>query len=117
MIYLILNIFILIITNKTTTMSEEVESMINIKISINATMLKKYMIVENERYAELYKGEYKEYRKRVRGHDAKYFLDYKKELEIELAQECLDNIIHELDMGACRPYEEFSISDFTENIF
>ena len=98
-------------------MSEEVESMINIKISINATMLKKYIIVENERYAELYKGEHKEYRKMVRGHDAKYFLDYKKKLEKELAQECLNNIIHELDWGICAPYEDFTDSDFTENIF
>jgi len=92
------------------------KSMIKVKISINATMLKKYMIDENEEDAECRKGWHKQYRKSIRGHEAKYFLDYKKELEIELANECLDNIIDQLDMGACRPYEEFSISDFTESI-
>tara|TARA_R110000744_G_scaffold25388_1_gene63016 strand:+ start:363 stop:677 length:315 start_codon:yes stop_codon:yes gene_type:complete len=92
------------------------KSMIKVKISINSTMLKKYMIDENERYAECYKGEKKEYIKSIRGQGAKYFLDYKKELEIELSNECLDNIIDQLDMGVCSPYEEFSISDFTESI-
>ena len=103
-------------------MSETVEkekflkSMIKVKISINATMLKKYMIVENERFAESYKGDHKEYRKSIRGHEAKYFLDYKKVLETELADICLDNIVYQLDIGTNIPYEEFRISDFTESI-
>ncbi len=99
-------------------MSEEVESMINIKISINAIKLKNYMIKQHK--AAVWPRDdasNKEYRKSIRGHDAKYFLDYKKELEKELAQECLNNIIYELDYGICAPYEDFTDSDFTENIF
>jgi len=92
------------------------KSMIKVKISINATMLKKYMIVENERYAELYKGEHKEYRKSIRGQGAKYFVEHKKVLETELADICLDDIIYKLDIGTNIPYGDFSISDFTESI-
>tara|TARA_R110001583_G_scaffold173581_1_gene327643 strand:- start:96 stop:401 length:306 start_codon:yes stop_codon:yes gene_type:complete len=101
-------------------MSEKVESMINIKISINAIKLKNYMIEQHKEQGNDYNPhtEYnKAYRKMIRGHDAKYFLDYKKELEIELAKECLNNIIHQLDYGICAPYETFTDSDFTENIF
>tara|TARA_R110000787_G_scaffold10474_1_gene35568 strand:+ start:1190 stop:1579 length:390 start_codon:yes stop_codon:yes gene_type:complete len=90
------------------------KSMIKVKISINATMLKKYMIDENEKDAECTSSSSKKkYRKWIRGHESKYFVENKKVLETELANECLDNIIYQLDIGECSPYEEFSISDFT----
>tara|TARA_R110000796_G_C14241010_1_gene397281 strand:+ start:72 stop:452 length:381 start_codon:yes stop_codon:yes gene_type:complete len=99
---------------------EFMESMIKVKFTINSTMLKNYMIQEYEdscEGVENNKGDFAEYRNSVRGHNAKYFLDHKRNLELQLAEVCRDKFIYELEWGTgdlSYEYNEFTKGDFTE---
>tara|TARA_R110002020_G_scaffold237751_1_gene450118 strand:- start:797 stop:1171 length:375 start_codon:yes stop_codon:yes gene_type:complete len=97
---------------------EFMKSMIKVKFTINSTMLKNYMIQEDEAsWEERDKKREREYRNSVRGHNAKYFLDHKRNLELQLAEVCRDKFIYELEWGTgdlSYEYNEFTKGDFTE---